>query len=174
VFLLFVEIGQQYFNEPRDFAIKDNDNNTEWYSLQNTKGFIGNSLRPSDEPPVEKINEEPNQEDEILKQQWDDYNKLMTQLSDEESVYFKFRIEIETNSTLPMDQQSLANLGMQLAQNGRIDTRSLLEFLHIPGVDRIIKRLKEEAEDQQRIAGGPPGGPAGPASPLAAMGGQNG
>lgn len=170
LFTLFVEIAQQFYNEPRSFANKDRDGNTDYYTLDNSKEFA-ETLKPSAGRPIEKINEEPDEEYDMQVRQWEDYDELMKKISDETSVSYKFRIEIETNSTLPMDQQSLANLGIQLAQLGHIDTLSLLELLKVPNAKQIVERLKADAAERAG-AGGPPGADAPP--PSAVMGGMNG
>jgi hypothetical protein len=174
VFVLVVELMQQFYNEERDFSLKNGNNENEWYSIQNTKGFAEKTMKPEkslDEVMPASGAEPEDEEDKIVKQQWADYEKLMTEVGDEKSVYFPFEIDIETNSTLPMDQQALANLGIQLAQLGHIDTLSLLELLHVPNPERIVERLKEDAAARQGSAQGPPGAPAPAALPT---GGQVG
>ena len=88
---------------------------------------------------------------------FEDYEKLVKELTDEESVYVKFVIEIQTNSTLPMDKQSLANLFLRLAElqiteNSPIDIKTLLEMLHVPKVDEILKRLKDQRTEKMQKA----------------------
>jgi hypothetical protein len=166
VFTLVVELMQQFYDEPREFSIKNENNETEWNTIQNTKGFADKIMRPDKEPGQGEDEEE----DGILKQQWQDYDELMRKLSDEESVFFPFEIDIETNSTLPMDQQSMANMAIQVAQLGHLDTLTLLELLHFPNPDRILERLKKDAAERQAQPARPPGAPGGMA---AITGGQN-
>jgi len=129
VFTLVIEIMQQFYDEPRNFSLKNNDGGMEWYKIQNKTQFADQTMKPKQEF-VEKPDSENDEEYQDLKQQWEDYSELMAKVGDEESVLFKFRIDVETNSMLPMDKQSMANLGLQLGQQGRIDTLSLLEQLH--------------------------------------------
>ena len=161
---------QQFYKEPREFSLKNNNNENEWYEIQNTPDFTEKMMRPGQERPEGPPKEGEEEDRKILDQQWQDYDALMKAIANEDSVYFKFDIDIETNSTLPMDQQSLANMVLQLAQLGHIDTLSLLETLHIPNPERIVERLKKDAAEKQAGAQGPPG--AVPA-PAAMAGGQN-
>lgn len=170
IYVLVIELMQQFYSEPREFSLKNENNENEWYGIQNTPEFAGQVMKPEKEF-VQKPGDEDDEDQQMLKQQWGDYEKLMTEVGDEGSVYFQFDIDIETNSTLPMDQQSLANMGLQLAQLGRIDTLSLLEMLRIPNAERILERLKKDAAAAQQMAAGPPS-PAPGAAPL--MGGMNG
>jgi hypothetical protein len=166
VFTLVVELMQQFYDEPREFSIKNNNNEIEYAGIQNTKGFADKIMRPEKKPGRGEDEEEEN----LLKQQWQDYEELMTKLSDEEAVSFPFEIDIETNSTLPMDQQSLANMAIQVAQLGHMDTLTLLETLRFPNPERIVERLKKDAAERQTQPQRPPGEPG----VEAAMGGQVG
>lgn len=165
LYILVIEIMQQYYNVPRNFALKNTDRETEWYNIENSKQFAKNLMKPQ-EPFIEKPNMEEDQEYTLAKQQNEDYKELLDlleKITDEEAVQFGFQVIIETNSTLPMDQQSLANLGIRLGEQGRLDTLSLLETLHWPKPQEVVDRLKEEAaarqqEAPQQIPGGAGGG----------------
>lgn len=167
VFTLVVELMQQFYTEPREFSLKNGNNENEWYSIDNSKGFVEGAMKPQ----KEAGQGEDEEEEQLLKTQWEDYTKLMTDLSDEKDVQFNFSIDIETNSTLPLDQQALANMALQLAQLGHIDTLSLLELLHIPNPEKVVDRLKKDAAARQAPAAGPPGGPG---LQAAVQGGQGG
>jgi hypothetical protein len=170
VYILVVELMQQFYNEPREFSLRNGNNENEWYNIQNTPEFTEKLMRPEQERPEGPPREGEEEDQKLLEQQWQDYDALMKAIADEESVYFKFDIDIETNSTLPMDQQSMANMALQISQQGRMDTLTLLEILHIPNPERIVERLKKEAAEKQAGAQGPPG--AAPAQ-AAMMGGPN-
>jgi hypothetical protein len=156
LFSLTVEIMQQFYDEPRNFSLRNGNNENEWYKINNKSQFASGLMKPEKEF-IEKPNSEDDEEYQDLKQQWEDYAALLEHIGDEKSVYFKFRIDIDTNSMLPMDKQSLANLGLQLGQQGRIDTLTLLQMLHIPYPEKIVARLKEEAAARQPQEGPPPG-----------------
>lgn len=96
----------------------------------------------------------------------------MRQVKPGDRVYSAFDIEIDTNSTLPMDQQSKANMMMKLASlqltpNSPIDRKALLDVLQVPEGNEIDSRMNELVKMKQQMAsmaqqGGPPNGqPAG-------------
>jgi hypothetical protein len=93
----------------------------------------------------------------------EDYQKIVAMMGDDK-VYAAFDIEIQTNSTLPMDKQSLANLALRLGEVQNtpmsiIDSEAVLDILRFPQKDKILKR--KEAQMQQQMGPKPPG-PGGP------------
>ncbi len=174
IYTLWVEIVLQFYTTTKDFTLKDNDGNREWFSYNNSPDYAKQMMQP-DKPEEEAENEE---EEADLKQQWQDYNELVEYIGDEEAVSFNFIIDIETNSTLPMDKQALANLALQLAQLGHIDNLSLLEMLKIPNAKKIHDRLLQEAQGKNAQAQGGPQQPPSPqpggGNPVAAMMGAGG
>jgi len=174
VFTLIVEIMQQFYTEDRPFSLKNNDGNNEWYNISNKADSVKKLMAPKGmaegQPEfIEKPNSENDEEYQMEKQQWEDYAELIGHIGEEKSVFFKFRIDIETNSMLPMDKQAMANLSLQLGQQGRLDTLSLLEALHWPNAKRVVERLKAEAQEKAQMAAGPPQG-----MPAMPQGGMNG
>jgi hypothetical protein len=164
IFTLIVELMMQYYKEPRNMSNVTENGDTEWMTVQSTPDNAKKMALPKKQPGAG----EDQQENDELDTQWKDYDELLAHLGDEEDVAFNFIIDIDTNSTLPMDKQSLANLGLQLAQLGHIDNLSLLKMLHIPNAEKINQALKKEAQEKAQPAGAPPQG-----NPLAAMmGGQ--
>jgi len=71
-------------------------------------------------------------------------------------VYFNYDIEIQTNSTLPLDKQSLANLMLRLYQLKGTDRQSLLETLQIPNGKAIDDRMKEREQEAAKAKQGQP------------------
>ena len=63
-----------------------------------------------------------------------------------------FDISLETNSSLPQDRQTLANLALRLFQMQAIDRKALLEVLQYPNAEDILGRL----EEQEQAKAGPP------------------
>lgn len=85
-------------------------------------------------------------------QQMDDYVEFVKQMSGKEGldpVYFPFDIEIQTNSTLPMDKQSLANMALRLHAQKAIDAEALLETLGFPNAKEITERLERKIAKAQ-------------------------
>ena len=103
--------------------------------------------------------------------------KLIDSLpGDTDQVIARFDISIQTNSTLPLDKQSLANLVLRLAQMGIADARAVLMTLQFPNAEMIADRIEEfkraEMEGSQQGEGnvGQNAEPVGPGAPAAAPG----
>ena len=136
---LLIDIMQQYYTEIRDFNIKT-DQNVDFYQVSNQQPFMDQMMQPK-----------PNQAGQVNPQDEADYQKFrefIKELGDVDEVYADFDIEIQTNSTLPMDKQSLANLFLRLAQMQIVDPQAVIEQLRIPKGDEIIKRMEQRAQQQ--------------------------
>jgi len=134
---LLIDIMQQYYTEIRDFNIKT-DQNVDFYQVSNQQPFMDQMMQPK-----------PNQAGQVNPQDEADYKKFrefIKELGDVDEVYADFDIEIQTNSTLPMDKQSLANLFLRLAQMQIVDPQAVIEQLRIPKGDEIIKRMEQRAQ----------------------------
>jgi len=134
---LLIDIMQQYYTEIRDFNIKT-DQNVDFYQVSNQQPFMDQMMQPK-----------PNQAGQVNPQDEADYQKFrefIKELGDVDEVYADFDIEIQTNSTLPMDKQSLANLFLRLAQMQIVDPQAVIEQLRIPKGDEIIKRMEQRAQ----------------------------
>lgn len=159
--ILIVELMQQYYSEPRNFFNK-RDNRIEYGMVTNDRDIMLDEMRPPDELYNAKENGiELSPEDQ---QFLDDYHSLVENFMGETNIYIDFDVQIETNSTLPMDKSSLANLAIQLYEMGAIDEQAILETLRFPGKDRIMQRLEAEKQQQLQLKGGqaPPQGGGAP------------
>ena len=155
---LLVDIMQQYYSEIRDFT-KKTDDNLEFMKVSNSKAYTDQMMQPSQNPQTE-------QQQQQEKQDWDAYKEFLETFGDVDEVYADFDLQIETNSTLPMDKQSLANLFLRLAAMKVVDPQAVIEQLNIPKGEEIIKRM--EQRQQQAMAakgGGKPPRPPGPPPP---------
>jgi hypothetical protein len=92
-------------------------------------------------------------------------------------ILFDFDIEIQTNSTLPVDKQSQANLALRLFALKVIDRQAVLETLGFPNWRAIIDRINAQQEQMMAAKNATgqskvrlPSGPA-PGNQLAAVGG---
>ena len=83
---------------------------------------------------------------------------FIKEFGEEDEVYSVFDLEVQTNSTLPMDRQSLGNLILRLFEIGGVDARAVLEILRVPNHEEIVERLEAAKQAEQ----GPPGMPAMP------------
>lgn len=179
---LSVEIMQQYYKTSRTFSFRKDD--------EVTYGKISNSpealmetapkpVAPGSAPgaPNVPINAKPEQLDKY-KREREDYEAILEYLAggDVDEVYAEFDIEIQTNSTLPMDRQSLANLAMRLFEIKAIDREAMLDILNFPRAEEIEQRMKANEKQMAMMkmgGGGIPGMPkpggkpqTGPARPL--------
>lgn len=149
LFEMIVDIMQQYYTEPRTYSQTNMNNEHEWFNVEASPEFAKQVTAPQQLP--EKGNQA---EEENYKQEMEDYTRLISAIGNEKSIYARFQVEIQTNSTLPMDKQSLANLFLRLFEMGGIDVLSLLERLQIPNPEQVVERLKQDAQMKQQ----PPGG----------------
>jgi len=158
---LLVDIMQQYYDNIRDINIKG-DQNIDYYKASSSKPFVDEMMQPK--PP------QPGQNPQVAQQEqkdWEDYQKFIETFGDKDTVYADLDIEIETNSTLPMDRQSLANLFLRLAAMKVVDPQAVIEQLNIPKGEEIIARMEQRAQAAMAAKGGgrpmpppkPQGGP---------------
>lgn len=136
VFQIIIELMQQFYTETRTMSIKQDDG-VQYFDIANTKEFAQQATKP-------KGGDAFTQEQEAQ-----DYEALISSLGDEENVYADFFIDIETNSTLPMDKQSLANLAIKLYEMKAIDNETLLEMVKMPRIKEIMERIQKMQQQQQ-------------------------
>lgn len=160
---LWVRMMQQYFTEPRTYWSKEEDG-IAYDSISNTRAQAEKLVR---DPLVEKKIQAGKRLSPEQQQQQDDYEALVRAFDEPvDPVWFDFDVVIETNSTLPMDKQSLANMMTKLFERKAIDAEALLETLQIPHHEEIIARMNN-AEEAKHKPGGPMGQPPpGPPNPL--------
>lgn len=149
---------QQFYTEPRTVTYK-RDENLNFLTLGNSRDIAEQTVVPEQKP-----NEGQEQYEERVFND-EDYVAFMEEFGDVDEVYAEFDLEIQTNSTLPIDQQSLANLYLRLAQiqvspDSIVDDEAVLEGLRVPNADKILKRKRKEKQTQQMMmASGGKGGP---------------
>jgi hypothetical protein len=142
---LLVDIMQQYYTEIRDFNRKTDDT-VEYYQVSNKQHFVDQMMQPRQGPD--------GQPDQQEMADYKKYREFIKTFGEEDEVYADFDIEIQTNSTLPMDKQSLANLFLRLAQMKIVDPQAVIEQLRIPKGDEIIKRMEQRAQQAMRAKAG--------------------
>lgn len=160
---LIIELAQQFYDEPRQYSWKE-DNGVQFASFSNNKV---DALRRA-QPPAVAAGVPEEEMDPEEHQQLADYRRLMEQFVDAEQIYIDFELQIDTNSTLPLDKQSLANLTMNLAKMKILPREAILEVLRFPNKDRYIRMIEEEKKQEAaaKQGGGPsPGGGAPPQRP---------
>lgn len=134
---LWVHLMQQYWTEPRNIHWKDAKTGGKIYDQLGNSRALAESVVGGEE-----------------EQDRADLEKLMKNFDSEiDPVYFDFDIEIETNSTLPMDKQSKANMAIRLFELGAIDRAALLETVQFPKGAEIAERMDQKEMEMQ--GGGP-------------------
>jgi hypothetical protein len=170
---LKLHLMQQFYTEPRTFSVR-RDENVNYYNVQNSPEFAMGSIgRPNED-----------MEEEELKQLEDDYTALIEDLGDVDQVFAAFDLEVDTNSSLPMDKQSLANLFLRLLETAQANPataipmwEAVLTQLRVPRYKKLIaeiKRLTTEQQQAQQPQQAPPMGGGAP-NPLQILrgGGSN-
>lgn len=148
---MLVSLMQQYYTEPRTIHTTDSEGMINYHTIGNSLAqaieAIGPStdiLKASKDMSMEDIKREfpPDKVQEI-----EDVNKILESYDSAEMtdpVLFEFDIQIQTNSTLPMDKQSLANLMLRLFQLKAVDAEAILQILQIPNREEILARIDKE------------------------------
>ena len=155
---LFVELMQQFYTEERHFS----------YSTESAQGASIGYQSISSSPqnmeremrPREPNNpEDPKQQQEYAQdmQDYEQFMEFIRKFGEEDYVYADFDVTVESNSTLPMDKQSLANLFLRLLQMKAIDPRAVLEHLKVPGYKEIIARMEQQAQAAMKAKQGQAG-----------------
>ncbi|MFA5262019.1 MAG: hypothetical protein WC450_12420, partial [Candidatus Omnitrophota bacterium] len=166
---LFVKLMQQYYTEPRDIYNKL-DEGYAYSKISNSREATGNMI--ASPQAIEKGQQfeagriKANEITPEDKDQYEDYKKFLEVFGDKDEIYFDFDIQIDTNSTLPLDKQTLANMFIRLAQMQLVDREAVLGTLKVPGWKAIVERMnKKEEEMKQAKMGSPPGGAPQAANP---------
>jgi hypothetical protein len=168
VLTLLLELMQQYYVEPRPYQWRE-DEEVGYGYMSNDPQFVLEQQRPK----VPDIPEEEMHPED--RQSLEDYRRLVEDFMGEDEIAIKFELQIDTNSTLPLDKQSLANLAMRLAENKILPEEALLEILRFPNKDRYMRMLKERREEAKEAKqGGPKPPQQGAPSPQAMMRQQQG
>lgn len=159
LFKIVLSLVQQYYNEPRSLSYADGGGRR-YVNYGNSFAQAQDIMAP------QPMNEEAQYaqqkgmpmvgENEKEAQRYEreraDFEKFMQFFTDDEGnlpgdydpIAFDFDIEIQSDSTLPTDKQSRANLFLRLRQLKALDIQSLLESLQISDVEEKVKRIKEE------------------------------
>jgi hypothetical protein len=147
---LMLSLMQQYYSEPREFTYKK-DNNVEYLAVSNNPQQLMEQVKPegADEELLQYDLEELSPAE---RRDLEDFQRLTEAFAGEDEVLLDFDIEIQTNSTLPADKQTLSQLVMQLAQLKIVDPLAVLETLNFPNAKEIVSRMTEQAQKQAQMA----------------------
>jgi hypothetical protein len=149
-----LEIMMQYYDGEREYSTTGEDQRVVFGKISNSQPFAREALKPNASKGASR--EERKEEQERSDQDLAALLELVP--GDGDPVYIPFDIEIQTNSMLPLDKQSLANLSLRLQQQNVIDDEATLDTLNYPNRREIIKRkrAKEEREAKAKAGGGAP------------------
>ena len=145
---LLVRLMQQYYVDPRMVVVPE-DESTSYLRFSSTKDTVVKTIiSPEVRDKIEgKLAEEiaPLLNDDEKEQYADyvDFCRVYDEIGPNDPVYFDFDIDIQTDSTLPLDKQSRANLMLRLFQFKAIDEEALLSVLQIPGWEKTVERIKK-------------------------------
>jgi hypothetical protein len=155
---------QQFYTEPRDFSVA-RDDKINYYTVGSSNAQVRETIGTpnSMKPESEQQPEQPNEEDAQVEK---DYMRFVEDFGDVDPVYAEFDLEIQTNSTLPMDKQSLANLFLRLLEmaggnpvTGMPMWEAALTALRIPKYKQIVADMKDNFEKSNQPPQGQPGAP---------------
>lgn len=159
VLYLMIDTMQQFYTEPRNFSLMQ-DNQINYHTISNSKSQVQARMEPT---PIQ--GNTPDEDQQMI----EDYQKFIEEWGDVDEIYAAFDLEIQTNSTLPMDRQSLANLFLRLLEmaqgnpvTGMPMWEAALTALRIPKYKQIISKMNDLYDKQNQPppgAGGPPGAP---------------
>lgn len=157
---LIISIMQQFYTDARSVPVK-RDGDVEYYSVTSDRRSIQNMFVPKAPEGIEEGIDQENPEHAQYQQDVEDYQEMIEAFGDVDTIFAPFSIQIDTNSTLPMDKQSLANLALRLLEMGAIDPPAVLELLRFPNKEAIVKRMEAKIQQEAQAKQGPPpmGGP---------------
>lgn len=170
---------QQFYTEPREFSL-GRDDKIDYYTVGSSNAQVAETIGT---PQPQQEGQEPNEKDIQIER---DYMRFVEDFGDMDPVYAEFDLEIQTNSTLPMDKQSLANLFLRLLEmaggnpiTGMPMWEAALTALRIPKYKQIVQDMKDNFAKSNQQPGQPgqsstaeTGGPEGMMALLQRAGGQ--
>ena len=158
---LNVELMQQFYKNPRTVSTRSSNEDGATLSY-NKVGSNRDELLASNKPPGppelptgsnggQQAFDQKAQAKEQAEKLFEETELFIANLGPTDSVYWKFVMEIQTNSTLPMDKQTLANLYLRLAQinitpDSIVDAKAVLAGLGVPDADSILARKQKEKQ----------------------------
>lgn len=161
VFKLVLEMMMQFYIEPnpRTYS-KRVDDGYEWYQASANKKFVSSLITDYYDKAIADAKENQEEAQRLQLEKNETLIDFNAKYLDTTSVYIPIEPEIQTNSSLPMDKQALANLALRLFELQALDREALFEFLRLPRGEETSKRMEEKeaqaAQAQQGQQGQPP------------------
>ncbi len=184
-FWMIVSLMQQYYSGQRPIHNKQENGDQAHMTIGNSVAFARQQIAPEQVVQQGQQGEQLTPDQQQLYQNYQQFAAAVDGSDDVDPIFFDFDIEVETNSQLPLDKQSLANLMLRLFQMQGIDRQAILEVLQIPRGQEISERMDSKEQQQQGMrkpggGGGPPQampgpqpGAQGPPNMSLIQGGQN-
>ena len=149
---LMVELMQQFYTEERTIPHNADDESGQgmgYARVSSSPEFVDSVMQPRANP------EDPRQGKEFEQEMkdYETYLKFIGEFGEVDNVHADFDVVIESNSTLPMDKQSRANLMLRLAQMKIVDPKAVLEELKPAKYKEIIKRMEQQAQAAMQAKG---------------------
>lgn len=145
-----MDVMMQFYTDDRPVANIGDDGSVAFSSISNSLDFAKAAIGDAE---AHRTSEKDNKRQ--LKTRADDsIKRLIDVFGETNEVYANFDIEIQTNSTLPLDKQSLANLALRLGQIKMLDAEGVLETLNFPKWQEVVQRLEQEKQDQIKAKSG--------------------
>lgn len=148
---------QFYVGPPRSYSRKVDDG-YEWHEVSSSKNYVRDMIMESGQKAIAEARED-GDENAVMEIE-ESVNETLAlfdaKFMDVESVYIPIEPEIQTNSSLPIDKQSLANLALRLFELQGIDREALFEFIRLPKGEEVASRMdaKEQAAAQAKAPQG--------------------
>jgi hypothetical protein len=170
LFRLALEIMMQFYIEetPRKYS-KRADDGYEWYEVSANKNFVAGLINDFYDKAIAEAQEtNPKGVKELQVEKEQTLVDMSQEFLDTTSVYIPIEPEIQTNTSLPMDKQALANLALRLYEIQAVDREALFEFLRLPRGEETAARIEEKEAAQAQAQQGQmaqPGMPPMPGQP---------
>lgn len=158
-FWMIVSLMQQYYSGQRPIHNKLENGEQAHMNIGNSVAYARQQIAPQNVVEKGQTGQQLTPDQQALYENYKQFAAAIEGSEDVDPVYFSFDIEVETNSQLPLDKQSLANLMLRLFQMQGIDRQAVLEVLQIPRGQEITERM--DAKEQQGMMK-PGGGPMPP------------
>ena len=145
-------LAMHNYNRDRSFVVEDGDT-IEYRRISNTRERAAKIISDNVDQQFDIMEEE---DDDRVPAMFGQENReeakktalqqLLSVLPIEQNkVIARFHLTMQSQSTLPTDMQSRANLALRLAQLGILDAEATLERLNWPNYKEIIARMEEKA-----------------------------
>lgn len=162
---LILIVAMQNYNRDRAFSERDTEGGLTYRYVSNTRERAARLVQDNVDQQFDIMENEDTDEVPSLFGQTNREDAKKSALQqflavlpvEENKVLAKFILVMQSQSTLPTDIQSRANLALRLATQGIIDAEATLEELQWPNYKEIIERMEQKALAAAQAANELPG-----------------